>query len=116
MECKEEAFYMSLGLGQRPLWTLGGNEFGPGLYFTYDPEFAKAYARSGGVLIAVDWTGEGGDLSKKNLRGDEWVRQVKNYVCMGTPVGNVAPERFDEDFIIGLITANHRGVLRCDTP
>jgi hypothetical protein len=32
---------------------------------------------------------------------------------MGTPVGNVTPERFDDDFVI---TANHCAVLGCDSP
>lgn len=113
---RRDVFYMSLGLGQRPLWTLGGNEFGPGLYFTYDPQIAKAYAGPGGVLIAVDWSNEGGHLSKKILRGGEWTRQVKNYVCMGTSVGSVAPERFDYDFIIGPMTVNHDNVRTCENP
>lgn len=70
---RREIFYTSLGLGQRPNWNYRGSEFGSGIYFTYDPNIAKAYAGANGVLIAVDWSREGQHLSKKILRGEEWI-------------------------------------------
>jgi hypothetical protein len=113
---RRDVFYMSLGLGQRPLWAMNGNDFGPGLYFSFDPMVAKAYAGSGGVFITVDWTTEGASLTKKILRGEEWTEQVKNYTRMGTTEGNVAPQRFEEDFVIGPTCANHQVIRNHGDP
>lgn len=114
---RRDRFYISLGFGQRPIWTMNDNDFGPGLYFYFDPMIATACAGSGGVLIAVDWTREGAPLTKKFLGGEEWVEQVKNYRRMGTTEGNVAPQPFEEDFVIGAISANHDHIIRgCEDP
>jgi hypothetical protein len=111
---RRDVFYMSLGLGQRPFWGMNGHEFGPGLYFSFDPMIAKTYAGSGGVLITIDWTTEGAPLTKKILRGEEWAQQVKNYTCMET--SNVPPQPFEEDFVIGPTSSNHRVIEGCGGP
>lgn len=35
---------------------------------------------------------------------------------MGSAVGNVAPQRFNEDFVIGRISLNHTAVMGCQVP
>ena len=113
-----DIFRTSLVAGMIPYWSGAGNEFGPGLYHTFDLRVAKGYTGPGGVILAIDWSDEGGALTKKYLSGEKWKEQVKAWGCIQTTYAGstVAPEYWPEDFICGKVASNHCGLMKCQGP
>lgn len=79
------AFLNALPVGLGPNRLQHGNDLGQGVYWSYSLSTAKEYAGKDGVVLAVDFRGEGRPLATKVFRGEEWTREVKRHVCLWGP-------------------------------
>ena len=84
-----------MGLGPNRLQH--GNDLGQGVYWSYILSTAKEYAGKDGVVLAVDFRGEGRPLATKIFRGEEWTLEVKRHVCLWGPHHRAEPTEFFTD-------------------
>lgn len=110
------AFLNALSMGLGPNRLQCGNDFGQGVYWSYNLSMAKEYANNHGVILAVDFRGQGRPLTMKIFRGEEWTREVKRHVCQWGPYHRAEPTEFFTDFYIGRVSANHPEVEKCQEP
>ena len=114
---RRDSFFRSLTNGFIASPDTSDNDFGIGIYYTFDLSVAKEYAKVNGVILIVDFSDGGGDLRQKTFLGDGgWQDFVKKNVCYGAPTVGSGPVNYDVDFIIGPSSANHGTVKDCSTP
>jgi hypothetical protein len=67
-----------------------------------------------GIIVVVNWTTGGSDLSRQYLGGEDWEDMVKKQSCSHDPrYHQVAPKECGVDLLEGLISLNHRKVVIC---
>jgi hypothetical protein len=114
---KRWSFFSSLEYGFHAVYDAPDNDWGPGIYYSWDINIAKEYAGSTGVILIIDFSGGGGNLQMKTFEGnDEWRTLVKQNVCKSTPLINSRVPAIDADFCIGPMSANHEKIISCAKP
>jgi len=91
-------------------------DFGHGMYFTSDFNYAKLYAEEGGCVAIYEWNGPG-QCSMREVVGDDWQQYVK-WHCGHTNVNVTIPRppMYSEDFLSGAISVDTFATWECNRP
>ncbi|KAI3659435.1 hypothetical protein MP638_000194 [Amoeboaphelidium occidentale] len=100
------------------------NEFGAGVYLTYDLEYAvKCTAKAhGSAVLIFDWSGADNWSHLVFNDTDEWKKFVKKHVCANNPEKRMLygsrPLYLDESYVYieGKITSNYKAIKKCHDP